>query len=61
MEAMGQYVHLRVAPGHKLPVQPNPAVTIIEGNQGHRDNLSYAFQYVRACQALQPVPLCPIA
>ncbi len=32
VQAMGQYVHLRLAPGRKLAVQPNPTVAIIEGN-----------------------------
>ena len=30
---MGQYVHLRLAPGHELAVEPDPAVAIVEGNQ----------------------------
>ena len=46
VEAMGQYVHLRLPPRHELAVQPDPTVTIIEGNERHRE-----------FSALQEVPL----
>ena len=36
VQAVGQYVHLRVAPGDEVTVHPDPTVAIVEGNDSHR-------------------------
>jgi hypothetical protein len=40
VEAVGQYVHLRLAPGYELAVQPDPTIAIVEGNERHRSETS---------------------
>ncbi|MNC43257.1 hypothetical protein D3C75_921090 [compost metagenome] len=35
VKAMGQNVRFRVPPGHERAVKPDPAVTIVERNEGH--------------------------
>src|SRR4051812_46253263 len=35
MEPMGEYVQLRVLPRHKLAVEPDPAVALIERKDAH--------------------------
>jgi DNA-binding MarR family transcriptional regulator len=40
VQAVGQYVHLRVPPGNELAVQPDPTIAIIEGNERHRSKTS---------------------
>ncbi|OIQ67172.1 hypothetical protein GALL_512510 [mine drainage metagenome] len=41
MEAMGQYMHLRLAPGDKLAVEPDPTIAIVEGNERHGESSSF--------------------
>ena len=39
MQAVGQDMQLRLAPGEELAIHPDPAVAVIERQQGHVWNL----------------------
>src|SRR5207248_11531755 len=41
MQAVREYVHLRLAPGHELAVEPDPSVAVVEGNERHEGATSF--------------------
>ncbi len=36
MQGVRQDMHLGLAPGDEFAVHPDPAVAVVEGNEGHR-------------------------
>ena len=41
VQAVREYVHVRLAPGHELAIQPDPSVAIVEGHESHEGEASF--------------------